>query len=239
MAEFKRARNPKAKEIRKQSILDAATTLFKNDPSNLPTTSQISKHCDISKGALYLYFKTKEEIFLAIVEEHLLEWLDIFDIQPLLQSRQTLDDKLLITIIEKSCTHISSNPTFMQLASMSSSVIEPNVDNKMLLEHKNRIGNKITKISQDIADNLKPVTSGQASALILRSYAMLLGLWQVCSPESLVRAKATSLSPLTPEFDSTAREMVKQMWREEVEPQRTERGGIFGRLFSGNNAWSS
>lgn len=239
MAEFKRARNPKAKEIRKQSILDAATTLFKNDPSNLPTTSQISKHCDISKGALYLYFKTKEEIFLAIVEEHLLEWLDIFNIQPLLQTRQTLDDKILINILEKSCTHLSSNPTFMQLASMSSSVIEPNVDGKILLEHKDTIGSKITQISQDIADNLKPLSSSRAAALILRSYAILLGLWQVCSAESLSRSKASSLNPLTPEFDSTARDMVKQMWREEVEPQRAERGGLFGRLFSTSNAWSS
>lgn len=239
MAEFKRARNPKAKEIRKQSILDAATTLFKNDPSNLPTTSQISKHCDISKGALYLYFKTKEEIFLAIVEEHLLEWLDIFNIQALLQARQTLDDKLLITMIEKSCTHLSSNPTFMQLASMSSSVIEPNVDSTILLEHKNVVGRKITQLSQDIANNLKPVSSGQAAALILRTYAILLGLWQVCSTESLARAKSSGLSPLTPEFDSTARDMVKQMWREEVEPARTDRGGLFGRLFSTNNAWSN
>ena len=239
MAEFKRARNPKAKEIRKQSILDAATTLFKNDPSNLPTTSQISKHCDISKGALYLYFKTKEEIFLAIVEAHLLEWLDIFDIQPFLQSRQTLDDKRLITMIDKSCLHVFNHPILMQLASMSSSVIEPNVDSAILLEHKNIVGHKIAQISQDIANNFKPIASEQAAALILRTHAILLGLWQVCSTESLTRAKSSSLRPLMPEFNSTARDMVKQMWREEVEPIRSDRGGLFGRLFSTNSAWSN
>ena len=239
MAEFKRARNPKAKEIRKQSILDAATTLFKNDPSNLPTTSQISQHCDISKGALYLYFKTKEEIFLAIVEELLLEWLGNFDTQVLQQSRQTIDDKLLIGMIEKSCTHIANHPTFMQLASMSSRVIEPNVDNAILLEHKNAIGDKVTQISLDIANNFKAISSEQVAALILRTYAILLGLWQVCSKESLTRAGSSNLAPLTPDFDTTAHHMVKQMWREEVESSRADRGGLLGRLFSTTNAWSS
>lgn len=239
MAEFKRARNPKAKEIRKQSILDAATTLFKNDPSNLPTTSQISQHCDISKGALYLYFKTKEEIFLAIVEELLLVWLDNFDVQAFQQSSQIVDDKLLISMIEQSCTHIANHPTFMQLASMSSRVIEPNVDATILLEHKNVIGSKITRISQEIASGFKAISSEQVAALILRTYAILLGLWQVCSAESLARAGSSNLAPLTPDFDATAHHMVKQMWREEVESSRADRGGLLGRLFSTSNAWSS
>lgn len=241
MAEFKRARNPKAKEIRKHSILDAAARLFQEDPSSLPTTSQISKHCEISKGALYLYFKSKEEIFLAIIETHLIKWLEIFNVDSLGDVQQKLDATVINSLIDKCCTYATSNPVFMQLASMNSSVIEPNVDDKILLTHKNDIGQKLSTISQSMSTRLETLSNAQIASLILRTYSILLGLWQTSNPiEKVSRVLQTSnLHILTPDFPTTSREMIKQLWQVEIEANKGGKGGLLGRFFSSGTLWSN
>ncbi len=241
MAEFKRARNPKAKEMRRVSILQAASHLFQDDSSTLPTTSQISKHCDISKGALYLYFKSKEEIFLAIIETHYLEWLDLFSLKSLGSTHQKFDEAALNSMLDKTCTFLINNPVFMHLASMGSSVIEPNVDTKVLLEHKNVLGLKIRNLALSMSESIEVLSSTQITSLIIRTYSILLGLWQTTHPIEKVSKvlRASNLHILTPDFATSSKEMVKQLWRVEIEANKTEKGGLLGRLFSPGTLWSN
>lgn len=49
-------------------ILEATLRLFKRD-RELHTAATISKEAKIAKGTLYLYFKTKEEIYGALGEQ--------------------------------------------------------------------------------------------------------------------------------------------------------------------------
>lgn len=234
MAEFKRARNAKAKEVRRHSILEAAATLFKTNPTALPTTSQISSYCDISKGALYLYFKSKEEIFLAIIEAHFLEWLNIFDIKQQNNKQQNLDTIVLFGLLDKACTYIQDNPIFLQLACMSNSVIEPNVDSKILLHHKNHLGLEINKVAHSLADNTKLLTHSQIASLLMRSYATLLGLWQISHPlEPIAKVlQSSSMHVITPDFPSTSRDMLKDIWQLAIQANKPEKSGLLGKLFS-------
>lgn len=240
MTDFKRARNPEAKEVRKLSILDAATRLFQENPVALPTTSQISKACDISKGALYLYFKTKEEIFLAIVENDLLAWLALFNTQFLEKQQPKVDASTLNAMLDKVCSYANEHPTFMHLASMSSNTIEPNVDAEILLVHKNKVGSKISQLAQSTSEALPMLTSAQVASLIIRSYSTLLGLWQVSGPiEHVKKVQQTSdLHIFTPDFNATSKDMLKQLWLSEINSSKQDKGGIFGRLFSSNSKWS-
>lgn len=59
------------KEQRRQSILDGAMSLFIGRGYGLTTMDQIAAAADFSVGALYRYFRTKEEILLALVDERL------------------------------------------------------------------------------------------------------------------------------------------------------------------------
>ncbi|MCY7295773.1 TetR family transcriptional regulator [Alteromonas sp. a30] len=241
MTDFKRARNPEAKEVRKHSILEAATTLYQENPVALPTTSQISKKCNISKGALYLYFKTKEEIFLSIVETYQLEWLDIFSLDDIDSTQEKIEPAQLQASLDKACSYASQHPIFMHLASMSSNTIEPNIDTKILLTHKNTIGNKISKLAQSTSEKLPMLTSAQIASLIIRSYSTLLGLWQVSGPIEHVNKvlKTSDLHIFTPDFEATSREMLKQIWMDEINNSKQEKGGLLGRLFSNNSKWSN
>ncbi|MDM8119588.1 TetR/AcrR family transcriptional regulator [Succinatimonas hippei] len=64
MAESKRVRR---KDARPGEILEAAIDIFLNNGFNQTTLLDIAKKAGISRSTIYLYYKTKEDLFLQVV----------------------------------------------------------------------------------------------------------------------------------------------------------------------------
>lgn len=58
-----------AKEERKDKILDAALECFSTKGYYASTVDDIVKYSKLSKGSVYNYFKSKEEIFLSLLQQ--------------------------------------------------------------------------------------------------------------------------------------------------------------------------
>lgn len=56
-------------ETRRNQIIDAAIEVFGNKGLDVATVDEIAQATGISKGTIYLYFKSKDEIFDAILAE--------------------------------------------------------------------------------------------------------------------------------------------------------------------------
>jgi AcrR family transcriptional regulator len=63
------ARRTREKEARKTQILDAARELFFTRGFEGTTVEDIAEQTELSKGAIYLYFPSKEEIYVSIMHE--------------------------------------------------------------------------------------------------------------------------------------------------------------------------
>ena len=61
---------PKKQLNRKEDILNAAQVLFAEKGFEKTTIDEIARHIGIGKGSVYLDFKNKEDILLAIIERH-------------------------------------------------------------------------------------------------------------------------------------------------------------------------
>jgi AcrR family transcriptional regulator len=59
-------RREREKEQRRNDILDAAEKVFFDKGINLATMDDVAEAAELSKGTLYLYFKSKEELFTVI-----------------------------------------------------------------------------------------------------------------------------------------------------------------------------
>ncbi len=62
------------KALKKNLIADAALACFLSSGYNCTTMDEIVKASGISKGGIYWHFKSKDEIFLYIIEKRLSEW---------------------------------------------------------------------------------------------------------------------------------------------------------------------
>lgn len=59
-------RRQREREERRVAILDAAEEVFLSKGVESATMDEIARRAELSKGALYLYFKSKEELYLGI-----------------------------------------------------------------------------------------------------------------------------------------------------------------------------
>jgi len=94
------------REERKHQILDAALHVFAEDSYHGASMAAVAKRAKISKGLIYNYFKSKEEILVSLV-------VDVFDevmIQLDLNLDQPLDKDGFIKVIEKSVDEVVKNP---------------------------------------------------------------------------------------------------------------------------------
>ncbi|MBN1532153.1 MAG: TetR/AcrR family transcriptional regulator [Spirochaetes bacterium] len=72
-----RERIQREKEQRREAILRAAEKLFLKKGFENTTMDEIARRCDLSKGTLYLYFSTKEQLYLVIINRAVTEMLDL------------------------------------------------------------------------------------------------------------------------------------------------------------------
>lgn len=67
---------PKIQINRKENILNSAQKLFAEKGLEKTTIEEIAKETGISKGSVYLDFKNKDDILLAIIERHALSLIE-------------------------------------------------------------------------------------------------------------------------------------------------------------------
>ena len=73
-----RARSAEQKALRRLAVLEAAETYFLEVGYEAFSMAQLAKKTGVAKGTLYLYFKTREELFLTLYEQSLIRWSQVF-----------------------------------------------------------------------------------------------------------------------------------------------------------------
>lgn len=65
------SRRQREQQLRRESIVEAAWKLFEQNGFEQTTVDQIAALAELGKGTIYSYFKSKEEIYIAILEKKL------------------------------------------------------------------------------------------------------------------------------------------------------------------------
>ena len=160
------------KLAKRQSILDAAQQLYLQNSRELPSVSRIAEASGLAKGTVYLYFRTKEEIFLALLDEqfHVLlqQVLDLFD------APQTSTGTLIDAFLDTYIGFLREEPSFLRLAAMTNSVIEQNLDASIALDFKSRLIDKLLEIVAIVRNSVE-----KGATTLLRVYGLTIGLWQM------------------------------------------------------------
>ncbi|MGX5915259.1 TetR/AcrR family transcriptional regulator [Aliidiomarina sp. Khilg15.8] len=233
--EKQRARTAKEKDRRRDSIVQSALELFLQKPGSLPTMTAIAGRAGVAKGTAYIYFDTKESIYLALLENELHSWLAGVTRELNPTGHERVDG-----VVNALMCFRQSQPNLWPLASLGHTVIETNIDSKDLLSYKTKLAQKYRSAARAIREHLQlPEKHSEAvEAALMQSYAYLLGNWQVSNPPASISRllKGPNFRIMQPDFlDSSERGLV-QLWSSFVEQQRRDdhNGGMLNRLFSRN-----
>ncbi|MEW9899684.1 TetR family transcriptional regulator [Chitinivorax sp. PXF-14] len=212
MARF-RAVAEEDKAARRQSILDAAMRLFLENSRELPSVIRIADASGLAKGTVYLYFRTKEEIFLALLDEGFHSLLDTA--ASLLATDGLSPEQLVDGFVDRYLAFFRSRPHFLRLAAMTNSVIEQNLDPPVAVEFKLGLVHALRRAGELAEQRLPGLASGDGGRLLLRVYALTLGLWQMLDwPENVRTLLADDqFQVLRPDFFDELDQALRQLLR--------------------------
>jgi AcrR family transcriptional regulator len=172
---MKRAYDDAGKEQRRQSILDAAAALLQQGGANLPSSAQIAASAELAKGTLYIYFRTKEEIFAALLL-HLWEPALAALEEEFTRTECAVADRVE-AFVRRFVAYVEERPYLLRLDALAKEGIDRNMSLPALIAHKEAFLGSIERASVRIEAGLA-LPSGRGFQLVTRTHALMRGLWQ-------------------------------------------------------------
>ncbi len=211
MTVARRARQDWQKEARRQELLDAAESLFMSGDGSLPSVAAVAGKAGLAKGTVYLYFRTKEEIFLGLLEWRLAAWID--DVREALSAAPVPPDP--DALVDAVCRYLFAEPSVLALASYGKSTLETNVDMDRYVGFKRSINESLGRLGAEVHRLNPGLSVDAATRLLLHSYAFVVGLWQFtsASPERRAAMEKAGASALQLDFKTEVRRGLLALWR--------------------------
>lgn len=173
----KRARSAEQKELRRLTVLKAAEAYFHEVGYEAFSMAQLAKKTGVAKGTLYLYFNTREELFLTLYEQSLIRWSQVFiaNLSASMTSK-AYAQALYLTAI--------ADGTFLPLLIRLEHLIEHNVAIPRLIESKRAFIRQV-KIIADPTSTSLTLSGAQAIEVVKTMGVLLIGTAQADQGPSL------------------------------------------------------
>ena len=191
MAIRERARKSEDKELRRRAILDAARALFAERGLAGFAMADVAARAGIVKGTLYLYWPTREELLLSVLEELLWQWLDELDGR-LDDTAAPAPPRRLASIV---CDSLASYEPLGRLLAVLQTVLEHNVSRASIVRFKSELAARMATTGVRLERQV-PLRTGEGVRVLLHLNALLVGLVQMADSAPLVQ-EVLSQPPLT------------------------------------------
>lgn len=199
------------KSARRASILEAARGLFVSGDGSLPSSAEIASAAGLAKGTLYLYFRTKEEIFVALLMQ---------DLQALLLVAEETFRTASGSIAQKVEAFLAAylaytrrHPELLRLDAIGHGVLEKNIDPDKLRQFKATLVEQMLATGA-VMDAALDLAGGRGITLLMRTFALTRGLWQSSNPCDVPFPEHVSGYPfLYPEFYGELEQALGEYWR--------------------------
>ena len=204
------ARPPASAEAREQRInqlLNAAVALWLAHPERVPSVAEVADKAGLAKGTVYLYFKSKEDLLLAAHERHVQTFF-----AALIKRASSSKSMTVSSMMELTNQYIVSVPAFLPLATLVAGLMHKGITPEASQAFEERIAEHL-KISGSLLRNHFPLPDVDSGArLLMRSYALILGLWQLVSSEQPICTNPDVSAMLLPSYASELDAALRALW---------------------------
>lgn len=179
---FARARSDEQKTQRRHEILLVARKLFAHNAFDAISMDQVAVASSLAKGSMYVYFRTKEELFLSVLEEELQSWFEALN-GALEQGEQFTAAQLADTL----CNSLVNRTTFTRLLAILHTKLEHNIAQEKLLHFKQGLLLNMQRGGEHLERKALFLKPGQGLLLLLHLDALVIGLQHLADPSPAVQ----------------------------------------------------
>ncbi|CBL44454.1 Transcriptional regulator [gamma proteobacterium HdN1] len=167
-----RARDDDQKLARKQTLMDAGWHLFVKT-GKMPSVSQVVHAAGLAKGTFYIYFKTKEDLFLELMSNALGEFF-----QELNDSLSNKDLELK-NYVDLFVRKFHREHMVIKLGAFLAGVLEEKREEESVRNFRVTLVQQLQNAAHHLHERFPAIEEKKAVRLLLRSYAILLGVAQL------------------------------------------------------------
>ena len=175
------------------------------------TMDRIAERTGVAKGTLYLYFRSKEALFLSLYEDRLGAW--YAELQALADhGAGTVEPAAAARVIAST---LAARPTLIHLHGLLYSALNHNIDPQTMVAFRHRQHGKISTLASALARRVANLSDSRALRLLIQLEVVVGGLaWAANPPASLQRAfEDPILEIFRINFEEELREIVTALLR--------------------------
>ena len=194
----KRARTDDAKGLRRKALLTCARQMLQTAGSNSLTMSALADKAGLAKGTVYLYFPTREAVFLAVLTEDL----DTFFGQVVVGLQNLKSQDMPLGAAHAISNALSNCRTLLPLLQVLHTQLERNVPFAELAEFKAYLLGQVQRAGTVLEAAVR-LQNGKGITVFLRGHALAVGMSQMADRSETLQAvyqRHPELSPLAIDF---------------------------------------
>ncbi|MBC8072703.1 MAG: TetR family transcriptional regulator [Deltaproteobacteria bacterium] len=177
-----RARKHEDKLARREAILAVAAGALGRRQYASVTMAEIAEQCGLAKGTLYLYFDSKEELFLATLELELSAWFEHLATRMLAAGRMSA--RGFAELVARS---LGEHETLADLLPLLHTVLEQNIRLEAALRFKLMLRDRVVAGGALVEQVVERMRDGDGVRVLLRTHALVVGLRQMADPPPQLR----------------------------------------------------
>jgi AcrR family transcriptional regulator len=178
-----RARKDEDKEARRQLILEEALALYRTTSYAEVKMADVAQRAKLAKGTVFLYFPTKEALFLALLEDLLFAW--FAKLEGILESGDGLwtGARLARAVAES----LEGQETLTRLLALLQTVLEQNVTVEQVRGFKERLLEAMGRVGELVETRLAFLKPGEGGRFFIHLHALVTGLRQMADVSPVTR----------------------------------------------------
>ncbi len=191
---------------KRQEILMSAEDLFMKQDGEFPTVSAICTYSSMAKGTVYLYFKNKEEIYLALLEKYFKQWLE--------PNNFNTDNRTIDGVIDALVGFVVKNPYKFKLLNHRH-FLETKADADKVVEFYRELMMAYQESSLFIAE-LLDVPVERVTQWLMDCYYYIQGIWRTANPAYNIKSALakTEMAIFMPDFETNSKRLMKLLWEQ-------------------------
>ena len=186
---MKRAQKPEQKDQRRRAILDMARKYRETRDFRALKLQEIADALDLAKGTLYRYFPTKQDLFMELFREDMLEWFDTW------RGGEAEEGVGIGEVARRWKETLAARQSLVRMIANLHADIEADLSDEGILVLKRFMRDFLVEAGSAL-ERLAPTTAGRGTEIILGVYIVIQGTAALCFPPERVSAIVESTDDL-------------------------------------------
>lgn len=178
-----RARRDEDKEARRRVILDEALKLYEATSYADVKMADVAERAELAKGTVFLYFPTKEALFLALLEDLLFAWFAKLEGLLTQGDGRWTGPRVARGVAES----LEGEEPLTRLLALLQTVLEQNVTVEQVRRFKERLLEAQLRLGAAVEQRLPFLKAGEGPRFLLQLNALVTGLRQMADVAPVTR----------------------------------------------------